>query len=487
MAEYTKWAKYSTAELDAIKQSAYESKKINYADRAKSYADKYNAAKKVVDTIDADDTWAGIDNAKAKLSKEQTDFTDKYKDYVKKDDDGNDVKDSSGNLVYDTDKLEKDGKLTEYNAEKKSIDALNNNITTYETNKKTMEDTASYVTIKDDGSAVAATADDADTSAYDKIVAEVDTDNAKIKSDSDAAIDAKVAFAKQMVSSSGDDSTGAVRITGSDSEIVLNGATFKNNTNNFSINGLTIQATALTGNETVSITTDTDTDGIYKQIKDFFKDYNELIKAMDTAYNADSSKGYEPLTSDEKEAMTDDEVKEWEKKIKDSLLRKDSTLGNTSTAMKTIMSSSIEVNGKKYSLSSFGIKTQGYFSSSTNEKGVFHIDGDSDDSVSSSNEDKLRAALASDPDTVVTFFSKLSTNLYNDLTKRMASTSMSSIYTIYNDKQMASEYSTYTTKISDKESEISTWEDYYYNKFSKMESALAKLNQTQSSLSGYFS
>ena len=487
MAEYTKWAKYSTDELDAIKQSAYESKKINYADRAKSYADKYNAAKKVVDTIDADDTWAGIDNAKAKLSKEQTDFTDKYKDYVKKDDDGNDVKDSSGNLVYDTDKLEKDGKLTEYNAEKKSIDALNNNITTYETNKKTMEDTASYVTIKDDGSAVAATADDADTSAYDKIVAEVDTDNAKIKSDSDAAIDAKVAFAKQMVSSSGDDSTGAVRITGSDSEIVLNGATFKNNTNNFSINGLTIQATALTGNETVSITTDTDTDGIYKQIKDFFKDYNELIKAMDTAYNADSSKGYEPLTSDEKEAMTDDEVKEWEKKIKDSLLRKDSTLGNTSTAMKTIMSSSIEVNGKKYSLSSFGIKTQGYFSSSTNEKGVFHIDGDSDDSVSSSNEDKLRAALASDPDTVVTFFSKLSTNLYNDLTKRMASTSMSSIYTIYNDKQMASEYSTYTTKISDKESEISTWEDYYYNKFSKMESALAKLNQTQSSLSGYFS
>ena len=48
-------------------------------------------------------------------------------------------------------------------------------------------------------------------------------------------------------------------------------------------------------------------------------------------------------------------------------------------------------------------------------------------------------------------------------------------------------HSTYTTKISDKETEISTWEDYYYNKFSKMESALAKLNQIQSSLSGYFS
>ena len=47
---------------------------------------------------------------------------------------------------------------------------------------------------------------------------------------------------------------------------------------------------------------------------------------------------------------------------------------------------------------------------------------------------------------------------------------------------MATEYSEYTTKIADKEDEITRWEDYYYNKFSSMESALAQLNQTQSSL-----
>jgi flagellar hook-associated protein 2 len=52
---------------------------------------------------------------------------------------------------------------------------------------------------------------------------------------------------------------------------------------------------------------------------------------------------------------------------------------------------------------------------------------------------------------------------------------------------MDKEYSTYTTKISDKETEISTWEDYYYDKFSSMESALATLNSQQSALSGYFS
>ena len=57
-----------------------------------------------------------------------------------------------------------------------------------------------------------------------------------------------------------------------------------------------------------------------------FTEYNKLIKSMDEAYNADSSKGYEPLTDDEKDAMSDTEVEKWETKIKDSLLRKDSTI-----------------------------------------------------------------------------------------------------------------------------------------------------------------
>ena len=95
--------------------------------------------------------------------------------------------------------------------------------------------------------------------------------------------------------------------------------------------------------------------------------------------------------------------------------------------------------------------------------------------------------ISNDPDTVISFFSQLSTQLYTDLGKKMAASSTSSAYTIYNDKQMNTQYSEYNTKISAAEDKVTTWEDYYYNKFSKMESALAKLNQTQSSLSGYFS
>ena len=69
----------------------------------------------------------------------------------------------------------------------------------------------------------------------------------------------------------------------------------------------------------------------------------------------------------------------------------------------------------------------------------------------------------------------------------MSSTKLSSMYTLYNDKQMATEYSSYNTKIKDKEDYITRMEDYYYKKFTAMETALAKLNQTQTSLSGFFS
>ena len=281
--------------------------------------------------------------------------------------------------------------------------------------------------------------------------------------------------------------TSAKRVYAEDSEIELNGAIFTNNTNTYSINGLTITATALTGDNEITISTENDVDGIYDSIKSFISDYNSLIKEIDTAYNAASAKGYEPLTSDEKSAMTDDQIKEWENKIKTSLLRRDSTLNSLSSTMKNDMLKSYTINGKAYSLSSFGISTAGYFSSGENEKGVLHIDGDSDDSVSKSNEDKLKAAIASDPDTVVTFFSKLADDLYSDLGKKMQATSLSSAFKVYNDKELSKEYSDYTTKISDKETQISTWEDYYYNKFSSMESALASLNSQQSSLSGYFS
>ena len=72
--------------------------------------------------------------------------------------------------------------------------------------------------------------------------------------------------------------------------------------------------------------------------------------------------------------------------------------------MKNDMAKSFKVGDKSYSLSSFGIATLGYFNSPENETGVYHIDGDKDDSKTSANTDKLREMISNDPDTVISFF-----------------------------------------------------------------------------------
>ena len=395
------------------------------------------------------------------------------------DSEGNTVKDSDGKVVYeyDTEAMEKDGVKEEYEAAVKKKASNESLIKVYDDNSKVIRDTKDYVTIGDDGKAVA----DASNA---NVLQEVSDTNADRQAKAKALLDSKIAMASNVTGSAS--SSGAVRITGQDSEIELNGATFTNNSNNYSINGLTIEAMEVTGNDEVTITTNTDVDGIYDMIKGFLKDYNDLVKSVDVAYNAASSKGYEPLTSDEKDAMSDDEVKKWEEKIKDSLLRKDSTLGSVLDTMKNDMAKSFKVGDKSYSLSSFGIATLGYFNSPENETGVYHIDGDKDDSKTSANTDKLREMISNDPDTVISFFSQLSTQLYTDLGKKMAASSTSSAYTIYNDKQMNTQYSEYNTKISAAEDKVTTWEDYYYSKFSAMESALAKMNAQSSSLSGLF-
>ena len=464
--------------------------KATAKDTAKNYADKYNAAKDKLDALAADDTWDHsytLDKYVAKLKTETPDLLNAYDKYKKEkvDSEGNTVKDSDGNVVYeyDTEAMEKDGVKEEYEAAVKKKASNESLIKVYDDNSKVIEDTKDYVTIGDDGKAVA-------NETNEKVVQEVSDTNADRQAKAKALLDSKIAMAKTAANdidnTASSDTTKAVRITGQNSEIVLNGATFTNNTNNYSINGLTIQALNVTGTDEVTITTDTDVDGIYDMIKGFLKDYNDLVKSVDVAYNAASSKGYEPLTSDEKDAMSDDEVKKWEEKIKDSLLRKDSTLGSVLDTMKNDMARSFKVGDKSYSLSSFGISTLGYFSSPENETGVYHIDGNKDDTYTSANTDKLKAMIASDPDTVITFFSQLASQLYKDLGSKMTASSTSSAYTIYNDKQMNTQYSEYNTKISEAEDKVTTWEDYYYSKFSAMESALSKLNSQTSSMSGLF-
>lgn len=298
-------------------------------------------------------------------------------------------------------------------------------------------------------------------------------------------LDEKITRAETVIADTGRTaSDGATKVAGQDAVIYLNGAKFEGATNTFEINGLTITCNAESGNENVTLTTQDDTSGIYDMIKKFINEYSELINEMDKLYNADAAKGYEPLTDEEKDAMSESAVEKWETKIKDSLLRRDSTLNTVSSAFKQIMASGFTVNGKTMYLSSFGIDTLGYFEAEDNERNAYHIDGDEDDEAVSGETNALMAAISTDPDAVTDFFVQLSKSLYSktyDLMKRVNGYSSSN--TVYDDVKMKSDYDDYTKKIADLEEKLRDYEDKWYSKFSAMETAMAKMQSNASAIS----
>ena len=295
---------------------------------------------------------------------------------------------------------------------------------------------------------------------------------------------AKAEYAAQAKANGYADLKGnASKVAGEDAVIVLNGAKYENSNNTFEINGLTFTALNETKGETITVTTEQDTDGIYDMVKDFLKAYNEIVNEMDKLYNADSAKGYEPLTDEEKEAMSEKEVEKWEEKIKDSILRRDDNLSTVNSALQMIMSAGVEVNGKKMYLSDFGIDTLGYFNAPDNEKHAYHIDGDPDDDSTANKEDKLKGMIANDPDTVISFFSGLSKNLYDKMFEMSKSVDgYRSFGNFYDDKKMKSDYDSYKSKIAELEVKLTEYENKWYAKFSKMETALAKMQSNASAV-----
>lgn len=270
-------------------------------------------------------------------------------------------------------------------------------------------------------------------------------------------------------------------IAATDSKINLDGAELTGSTNVIAANGLTITLKGKTEGETINLSVNNNSQEIYDMVKNFVKNYNAILKEMNTLYNAPSSKGYDPLSDDEREAMTDGQIEKWETKIEDSILRRDSTLGSIRSSMRTSLQTSVEVDGKRYSLVSYGIET----SKDYTENGLLHIFGDKEDATYSDREDKLMKAIQEDPDTIMQVLSGISKDLYDTMSDKMSSIpNLRSAYTFYNDKEMDKLQTQYKEKITLQEKRLSDMENRYYKQFTAMETAMAKLQKQQTALAG---
>ncbi len=472
LARYQEYAGYYVAgDRDATLANMQSMIDKDIAAKTEEYLSQYKSL--LTSKKSAEDKIAEI---KEKYKDTTLESSDVYQKQL--DEKNNELKELTSKIYKLPDGAEKGELMAQKAALQKEVDeltTLKDDSSTLEAQQKNLESFDKQIQdIQDKYIDVTATTDDEGNVTYSAVAKD------SVKKGIEDSYYSKAAYAAKVMDDYNNGKiakTGATKIEGQDAEILLNGAKFTSANNTFAINGLTFTALAETKDgEEVTVTTQDDTDGIYNMIKDFLKEYNSIINEIDKLYNAESAKGYEPLTDDEKDAMSDTEIEKYEDKIKSALLKSDDTLSNIRSGFINVMSTGVEVNGKTMYLSSFGINTLSYFVAADNEKNMYHIDGDSDDGDTSGNADKLKSMISSDPDTVVSFFTQLSRNLYSKMSDLSTAVDGYRSYgSFYDDKKMTSDYNDYKSKIAEQEQELADYEDKWYEKFSKMETALAKL------------
>jgi len=239
-----------------------------------------------------------------------------------------------------------------------------------------------------------------------------------------------------------------------------------------------------------------DTDGLVEKITGFVDKYNEIIETINGKLDEKKYYDYKPLSDEEKESMTEDDIELWEEKAKSGLVGSSNELQSITSRMRTLIYEPIE--GLDISLRDIGIET----SSNYKENGKLII-----------NEDELKESINNNYGKVVDLFTRSSEIEYSDGANRSQRTAQSgianriydvlqdNIRTIRNDSgkkgvllekagiigdvtefnnTLNNEIKQYDDRIDDLIEYLSDKEDYYYQMFAQMEKAMTEM-QSQSS------
>lgn len=272
---------------------------------------------------------------------------------------------------------------------------------------------------------------------------------------------------------------------GTNSQVKVDGVDYDISDNKLTVNGVTYNFVGATEGAKSTVTITQDTDKIIDKVKSFVEDYNKLLKTLTDAYNEKPNSNYKPLTESQKDAMKDEQIEKWEEKAKAGLLYHDSTIGKLITEMREAVSTPIDgVAGKYNSIFAIGISTKGI-------KGELTVD-----------EDKLKAALNDDPDSVYNVFAKLDSNDMNNASKsgiaqRLGDVFMKNMKSIKSvsgtdlntadDSDLSKLLRELQTKMSNFKAMMNAFEDKLYKKYDAMETGLARLGTQLNYVVGSFS
>ena len=288
----------------------------------------------------------------------------------------------------------------------------------------------------------------------------------------------------------------STQITGAEGSVTIDGKTYTEiKDNKITVSGVTYSLlNKTTTAATVSVSQDTDS--VISSVKQFVTDYNKMLDSLNDKIYETQYSDYQPLTKTQEASMTTDQIAKWNEKAKSGLLYHSDILRNIVSSMREAIYTPVQsVNSDYNSASAIGI------TSSTN-KGHLTLD-----------EDKLKTALAADPDCVYQIFASEQDNYYysddnkkqeyikqddyknTGIANRLYFTSMTdglkSISTYAGTSADTDDQSSLgklitnlQTKMSTFKTQMDAYETLLYKRYDAMETAIAQLSKQLSTVTG---
>ena len=277
----------------------------------------------------------------------------------------------------------------------------------------------------------------------------------------------------------------SISTAGENAIVKIDGKDYTPTSNKVSVSNVTY---TLSSTGTTNVTVSQDTDTLISNVKQFVTDYNKMLDELNTKYNETQYSSYGVLTKSQENSMTADQITKWNEKAKSGLLYHDKNIGNIISSMREAIYTPVESVDSNYNtMMSIGI-------TSSTDRGHLTLD-----------EDKLKKALAADPDCVYQMFTssgevtnsagKTTTDyskesvvnrIYDSVNTSMATmkdyagTSTSSS----DDSTLGNLIRDLQTKMSDFKTQMDAYEDKLYTKYDAMETAIQKISASMNYISG---
>ncbi|MFC4322483.1 flagellar hook-associated protein 2 [Litchfieldia salsa] len=275
--------------------------------------------------------------------------------------------------------------------------------------------------------------------------------------------------------------TNTVKTLGENATFAINGILTERSSNTFDLNNVTY---SLKGAGSATITVTNDTDSVIDNIVSFIDKYNDVIGKINAKTSEERYKSYNPLSSEEREAMSDKQADLWEEKAKSGLLRRDSILSTGLNKMRNSIYNSVSVSAtENYQLAEFGITTSRNYL----DRGKLEYD-----------KEKLKAAIEENPEAIYKLFMNDSTTessqgiirrLRGTIKETMTNIEAKAGKTLSTNQQysIGRNLSSINSQITRFEDRLIQVEDRYWRQFTAMEKAIQQSNNQSAFLMQQFS